>query len=166
MRNPGLKYGVFCGAVIVLLMYIFAQTNPEGLFYYGKYVFWGLYLIAMFLATFEARRQAGGFISFRPALRPAFLTFVVASLQYFVFYYALVNYVDTSIIEIEREVAISAIESTRNMVGDQQVEDMIETIQAEDYGFHLSDMLWAYVRNLIFPGFIFALFVAFLVRKQ
>ncbi len=166
MRNPGLKYGVLCGAVVVVIMYIFAQTNPEALFYYGKYVFWGLYLAAMFIATFEVRKLEGGFIGFRTALRPAFLTFVVASLQYFVFYYALVNFVDTSIVEIEREVAISAIESTRNMVGNRQVEDMIEAIQAEDYGFHLSDMLWAYVRNLIFPGFVFALFVAFLVRKQ
>jgi len=166
MKNPGLKYGVFCGALIVVLMYIFSQTNPEALFYYGKYVFWGMYLVAMFLATFEARQQEGGFIGFRTALRPAFLTFVIASSQYFVFYYALVNFVDTSIIEIEQEIALAAIESTRGIVGDQQADDMLEQIREQDYSFHLSDMLWAYVRNLIFPGFVFSLFVAFLVRKQ
>lgn len=165
MKNPGIKYGLLAGLIVILVEFAFAKTNPTMLFTYGKYLFWIIYLTAMFKATFDERTLQGGLISFREALRPAFLTVVLASLCYYVFYYLLANYIQPDLTEVERASTIAGIRSMSGMVGEAEAEKAIELLKKQDFSFGFWDLIQAYLWNLVFPGFTFALFVAFLVRR-
>ena len=76
MSNPGIKWGIIAGVVAILVNIIVWQVSHELFFSFVL----GMILLVVFvlfsvLAGLQQKRALGGFIDFKQALKPVFLTF-------------------------------------------------------------------------------------------
>ncbi len=150
MLNGPQKTGIITGLAIVAWLVIFYLIDRS--LAVNPFVTWGTLLVAGFgmAAAVRAERRAGGDrISKREALRTAFLVYVLAMLCYFVFYYVLLNYIDPSLIELQKQAMIEAGRS----------------VEGIDFSMTLGKAVSGYVISLL-GGFLIAYLMASVMKRE
>ena len=166
MNNNSVRWGILAGIGIVILDLLLYLVDPKTLLGFPSYLEWIIYLIAMYKAGMDARHENGGYLSWGEALKPTFLTFVVASLIYTLFMWLLFNVIDTGMADVQREVAMEGIEKFGSMMGEEAVEEMVDAIDEGDFGMSLKNTILQYAFRLITPGFLFAAIMSLVVRRN
>lgn len=166
MENNGLKYGILAGLGAIAVSLGFYLVEEKMIFSVAGYVGWAIYLYCMYKATVDERAEMGGFMTFKEALKPAFLTFVVASFIYFVFYYVLFNFIDPNLAELQKEIAMESMQGMGGLMGEETLENMMEEMEKQDFQVGIGTVSLSYAISLIFPGFIFALIIALIAKKE
>lgn len=112
--NEGLKFGVICGLIAVLLMY---GSWTMGLTTFVTISFWTAfipYMIGILLyGGFQIRKQNDNLLSFKEALKFSFLAYVIAALIIALATYVLYNIIDKELTQKSMQVAL---EKTRVMM--------------------------------------------------
>lgn len=170
MTNHGVQNGLFAGLVGVVLYLLYWFINPDLLFNMtlGLIVGLGVYAYFMWRAGSATKEDNSGYLTFKQALKPTFLTFVVGSLIAVIFTYVLYNFIDPTLNDMLQEKSIEMAEKAAKMFGadDEALEQIREQVEAKGVSMSIGQIIQQYLVGLIFPGFILALIVSAIVKKN
>lgn len=164
LENPAVKNGILAGigaAVYVLLLYL---INARMVFGPASFITTVIFIVLM-VRSVKAEKEVLEYTSFSDALKPAFLTYVIANLIYVIFYYVLVNFIATELLVIQKEMALEMLEKMSGFLGEEAVEKAVEEMEARS-GFGIGTAIWTFAWSLIFPGFLIAAIIAAVMKDR
>jgi len=170
MKNSGISNGILAGVVIIILTLILYFINKE--LVVSMSVGWFMMLVYaafMLKAGLDSKAQKGGFISFGDALVPMLITYVIATFIANAFNFVLFNYIDSSLVDLQLEVAIEGIEKMRGFIGEEGADTAIEAIEEKGISVGPLQSLLGWLGSLLFPGILFlfyALIVSAIIKKN
>ena len=163
MNTFSKKYGALAGVFVVLyfvLFYLIDKTTMLGMTAYWSSLI--IYLGFMSKACLDERASHGGLLTFKDALRTAFVTFLIANLFFHVFNYILFKYVDPGLIETQMEMAKKIY---LQFMDEAQAKKMIKEMSKNRFEMSLANVIFEYAKGAI-GGFILSLLVAVLIRRE
>ena len=170
MNNPGVQNGIFVGLIVIVYNLVAWFINPELLFNWilGLVIGIGLYVYFMWRAGNAEKMENGGYLTFKQSLKPTFLTYVVGSLIGIIFTYILYNFIDPTLNDMMLEKAIEMGEKMVKMLGgnEEAIEKAREEVENRGASMTIGTIIQQYLIGLIFPGFILALIVSAIVKKN
>jgi small-conductance mechanosensitive channel len=170
MTNHGVQNGIFAGLVGVVLYLLYWFINPNLLFNMtlGLIVGLGVYAFFMWRAGSATKEDNSGYLTFKQALKPTFLTFVIGSLIAVIFTYLLYNFIDPTLNDLLQEKSIEMAEKAAKMFGadEEALEQIREQVEAKGVSMSIGQIIQQYLVGLIFPGFILALIVSAIIKKN
>jgi Protein of unknown function (DUF4199) len=149
MQQTAVKYGIITGIAIVLYLFVFHQISRELML--NPLVYWSPILVIVVAMTMVVRkeREAGnGKIAQREALKHAFLTYVIAYLLFSLFIFALFNFIDPGLVELQKKAML----------------DAGRKIDGLDFTMTFGKILFQYAYMLI-PGFFLSYMVASFMKR-
>jgi len=169
--NPGIKWGLIASVVIVLAGLGLYYTDQQTLFSL-KFNFIQLFICAVtgLLAGLEQKRKAGGYSSFKEALQPVFITFVIGTLVGTLFMYIIANYVDPGLPARMKAGDLKALEQMEAKqkaagINDSRLNEQLTQLKQQDYSLTLVASILSYLTGL-FLDFIIAAILAVVIRKK
>lgn len=169
--NPGVKWGVIAGIVIILAG-IGLYFNDQQTLFSLKFNFIQLFICAVtgLLAGMERKRAAGGYIGFKEALQPIFITFVIGTLVGTLFMYVLANYVDTDLparMKAADLKFLEQMEAEQKAAGikDSRLSEELTKLKQQDYSLTFVASILSYLTGL-FLNFVVAAILAVVIRKK
>jgi len=163
-NNHAKKFGILAGVGTVIFLFLFYWIEKKLML--SPSVIWStifLYLIGMYMAAIEVRRENEGYIDFRTALKAAFLVWVIANAIYHAYNYILFNFLDTDMLNVQKKYMGEEMNKMEGYIGDDYIQHMRDNIDLLSYD--LSQVIFAYVSSLI-VGFALAALIARMVRRQ
>jgi len=158
------KFGIFAGLGTVVFLFLFYWIEKELML--SPSVIWStivLYLIGMYMAAAEVRRDNGGYIDFRSALKAAFIVWIVANAIYHAYNYLLFNFLDKDMLNVQKSYMHKQMEEMDGLISEDYLEVLNNNIEVLSYD--LTQVIFAYVSSLI-AGFLIAAFIARIVRRK
>ena len=156
MEHPSVKNGVF-GAVAAIIVYLVLWfVDPKGYLTYGSWIGIAIIIFFMYLAGKEARNINEGFINFGDIFKYLFITFVVLTLITTIFNYILMNFIDPSLIDLQKEIALEAVEKMADAFGNEEMMSEVED-QMDEQSFDLTP--WKAIQGWLF-GLILGAIIA------
>lgn len=149
MQQTAVKYGIITGTAIVLYLFVFHLINRELLM--NPLVYWSPILVSVVAMRMVVKRERdanNGKITQREALKHAFLTYVIAYLFFSIFIFALFNFIDPGLIELQKKAML----------------DAGRKIEGLDFTMSFGKVLFQYAYMLI-PGFFLSYMVASIMKK-
>ena len=171
MRNHAVKYGIYYGGISVAISLLLWLLSPETLFNMGigLAIGFGVPIIFMYLSIHATKAEQEGFISFGESLKASFLTYMIGSLMGVLFTFVLMNYLDPSLLEMQKEVAIKVAEDMSSMFGapEEAMEEMREQMESQNLDtMTFGQSMLGWLGGLIFPGLILALIMSGILKKN
>ena len=169
MTNHGVQNGIFAGLVGVVLYLLYWFINTDLLFNPVLGVVGiGIYAYFMWRASIATKEENGGFLTFKQALKPTFLTYVIGSLIAIIFTYLLYNFIDPTLNDMLQENAIKMGQKIAGWLGADEtaLEAIREQMEIEGLTMSIGQIIKSYLGGLVFPGFILALIVSAIVKKN
>lgn len=164
-NQTSVNYGLIGGMAAIALGMLYYLINVRGFIAWGGW-FSNLAIIAsMAMAALAVRREQGGFLPFREALKSTFLVWVIASFLSMVFLYLLYNFIDPGLVDIQKEVVAEMMDRFLASADQATIDQIEESMTAENFGLDIKKSLLGYAFSLIFPGFIVSLIVAAIVKR-
>jgi phosphate/sulfate permease len=163
--SNGIRYGIIGGllwSIAYLLAYLFntkMMFNP--VLQYGSLLF---PIASIVLCGLAEKKENPEVLPFKSVLKETFIAAVIAPFIMIFFYFLLSTVIDPSIIEVQKQVAIEAIEKYSEYFNDDQYEEMIERIDGQNYS-SLPYTLLRWFLNIIF-GFLVCVIISLIVRKE
>lgn len=165
LENPAVKNGILAGigtAVYVLLLYL---INARMVFGPASFITTVIFIVMM-VRSVKAEKEVLEYTSFSDALKPAFLTYVIANLIYVIFYYVLVNFIAPDLLVMQKEMALEMLEKMSGFLGEEAMEKAAEELEARNSGFGIGTAIWTFAWGLIFPGFLIAAIIAIVMKDR
>jgi len=162
--NHAVKFGVLAGLGTIIFLFLFYWIDKKLIL--SPEIIWStmlLYLIGMYMAPIEERKENGGYIDFKTALRSSFIVWLVANAIYHAFNYVLYNFLDSEMLDIQKQFVRDNADQLEGVVGDKNYELFLSNIDQMNYDF--STVLMAYLTTLI-GGFIIAAIIGRMVRRH
>ena len=183
MGNPAVKYGVYYGAVLILLSIISWQLIPS--IHYpttmkesGISMLLGLIIPIgfLYLSLKETRFLQEGFLSFGEGLKSSFLTYMIGTLIGIIFTFLLLNYIAPDLLTLQKEASIAMANDMTSWMGDlaglpeEELETLNEDMEAElelqNLGsFSVGMAILAWLGSLI-GGIILSLIMSAIMKKN
>jgi hypothetical protein len=165
MKNSAIKYGILGGVGVIAYFLVFYFIQPQLML--EPAVQWSslvIYFTFMFLAAKQTRDTKGDeTFTFREALRPAFLAFIIMTIIYYAFNFILYK-VDPTMIIYEKEMAIRNMRWLAEWTGQDLPEQELQKFRAENRPVTIGNSVLWMLRSFI-GGFILSLPVAAVVRR-
>ncbi len=164
-ENPAIRNGIIAGigaAAISLLFYI---VNARMVFSLASWVTTALFIVMM-VRSVRSHRHSVEYLSFSEALKPAFVTYVLGNLLYIIFYFVLLNFIDPSLLDMQKEIAMEAMEKFSGIMGEDNFEIAMEELENRDWSYGIGTAAWTFAWGLIFPGFIICLIIAAVMKDR
>ncbi|MBC9929575.1 DUF4199 domain-containing protein [Chitinophaga qingshengii] len=166
--NPGVKWGIIAGVVLILLNVLSWIGGTSMMFSFWNGIF-QLALIIVFavLAGKESKKQAGGYIGFKDLLKPLFTTFIIGTLLMAVFQFIQFKFIDPKLADALRDHTLSTTESLLRRFGapQEEIDKQLDSISATDFGVTPAKSLMNYLKGLIFYFAVSAI-IALILRKK
>lgn len=166
MNQLALRYGGFMGLALVLVNLLFYLIGVNAFFQYAGLVGFVVYIGFMVKAGIDQRTEEGGFMTFGQAFTVTFQTYVLGALIYWIFYYILFNFIDPSLVEEQKRIAMEALEKFGSFMGEEAMDQMMEQVETQDFGASIGTVLTSFLTSLIFPGAIFALIISLFIKRK
>ena len=163
-NNHAIKFGAFAGFGTILFLFLFYWIEKELMLSPG--IIWStmlLYILGMYMAPLEVRKEKEGYISFKSALKPAFLVFVIANSIYHLYNYALYNFLDSEMLSIQQKYMLENMNVLDNMLSEEQMEAFEDGVDGLNYNF--STVITTYFSSLL-GGFFLAAIIARTIRRE
>lgn len=167
--SSGTKYGLLSGLVANILLFILHAIEPTLIFefWFFSILIPGILVFFLIMAAGETRIRSGGYASFRQLLRPTFSVVIFTQMLLYLGNYVLYNYANTDLPRIQKQYELEALEKkhTQNLINSTTYREQKKQIEEADYQLVLSKAVINYFFSLIM-GFIFAMIVAFIMKKR
>ncbi len=157
------KNGLLAGVFVVLffaLFYVIDKTTMLGMVVYWSSLI--IYIGFMAKACLEERGSHGDLLTFKDALRTAFVTFLLANLFFHIFNYILFKFIDPGLIETQMEMAKKVY---AQFLDEAQSKKMIKEMAKNRFEMSITNVIFEYAKGAI-GGFILSLIVAGLVKRD
>ncbi|ASZ13511.1 DUF4199 domain-containing protein [Chitinophaga pendula] len=168
ITNPGIKWGLIYGLLSVVISVIIWIITPELMFsFWLPLIFMVIAVIVGILVGKERRTQLGGHITFKQALQPIFLAFVISGLISTLYTYLLYNVIDPSLTEQLKHYSISTTESmlVKFKAPQDKIDEELDKLAATDFSMTIGKVFMNYLYSLIFMFFVSCI-LALIVRKK
>ncbi len=162
--NHAVKFGVLAGLGTIIFLFLFYWIDKKLIL--SPEIIWStmlLYLIGMYMAPVEERKENGGYLDFKTALRSAFIVWIVANAIYHSFNYVLYNFLDTEMLTIQKQYMRDNMGQMEGILGEENYTAFMDNIELMNYNF--LTVLTAYLSALI-GGFIIAAIIGRMVRRH
>ena len=167
MEHPSVKNGVFGAAIAIIVYLIIWFISPKGYISYGSWIGFAIIIFFMYRAGKEARDMNEGFIDFGGIFKYLFITFVVMTFITAIFNYILFNFIDPGLVEINREIAVEAVEKVANALGNEEMMDeMNEQLEEQSFDITPWKALQGWIFGLIFGAIVAAIQGAIMKKKD
>jgi hypothetical protein len=166
LQKNGVRFGLYAGLGAVaysLLLYIVDAKLIFGGFASAS---WVIYLFCMFQAANLDKKELGGYLTFKEGFQATFAVFAIASLLQIAFQFLLLTVIDPSLVQMQTDVAIEAMEKMAGMFGlsEADMETAIAEIEKNSKP-SIGQSTQAYLINLII-GAIPAAIIAAILKKN
>ena len=157
MKQKIILYGIIAGMAVVgyvLLFYFMDKTLALGASVrFSSLLAYGLF---MYLAVKDTKSS-----DFKVLLRGAFVVFLIANALYYVFDFVLFNYIDPTLIDIEKEMAIELYRPNTPINELYDMEQGIRNAVAHNFSSNaLQFARWSII------GFGLSLLVSYLIKRN
>jgi len=162
--NYAIKFGVLAGLGTIIFLFLFYWIDKKLIL--SPEIIWStmfLYLLGMYMAPVEERKENDGYLDFKPALRAAFIVWIVANGIYHSFNYLLYNFLDKEMLNVQKQYMRDNIGNLEGFLGEENYELFVANIEQMNYNF--PTVLTAYISSLI-GGFILAAIIGRIVRRH
>lgn len=163
-NNHAIKFGIFAGVGTVVFLFLFYWIEKTLML--SPSIIWStifLYLIGMYMAAVEVRRENGGYIDFRTALKASFIVWVVANAIYHTYNYVLFNFIDKDMLNVQKAYMSDQMKDMDVLISEDYLEVMNQNIEVLSYD--LTQVIFAYFSSLI-AGFLMAAVIARMARRK
>lgn len=164
----GTKYGVYAmllGLIISILFYI---LNPGLLMNWAAYLPSLVTIILMVMAVKECRNYLGGHISMREGWLTGWSAYLFPAVISTLLTWLLFNYIDPSLLDLQREKAIEAairMAEAFGMSADDQ-EKMMSSLENADMSLTMGRAMMSLVFSLLLGGIIAAIIALIMKREK
>ncbi len=162
MKKHEITAGLVAGFATILVLFIAHLIEP--IWMLSPFLFWGsliFYFLGMLGACLLLKRQGKGILPFREAVRTAFVTFLIANIVFYAFYYLMFNVIDPNLTLLQKELTKAYYE--QNFTGMELRRYLAELAETEikvDFG----TIFQGFIRGAI-GGFLLSLLVGFSTRQ-
>lgn len=160
-----IRYGLIWSAVyvvLILVLYLFDHNMIQN-FGVGIVLFL-IGIVFMYFSGLDTRKKLGGFISWKEALIPCWVSSIVYGIISVLFMAVLYNYIDPELAEQQKEAQIKLIENFRANMGDIEADKAIERIQEQNpFGF---GNLMIILASSFLIYFIISSIIALVLKKE
>jgi len=164
--DQALKYGILAGFITILYLtgiYLYSEISLEKQLMVHPYVTFSrqlIYLVFMFLAIKNTvNKEVNSALS--EYIKPAFVTFLVANLIFYIFYYVMFRYIDTGLMDASMEYMNEFVPEHK----EQGIPGRENPLAEVKRGISLSSTIFAYVREIIL-GFVLSGLLALIYRRR
>lgn len=165
MKNKhAIRFGIFAGIGTVLFLYLFYWMDKKMML--QPSIVWStmfLYIIAMYMAPLEERKENEGYLLFKPALKASFLVYIIANGIYTIFNYILYNFLDPGMLEVQKEYFHEHKEILEGFLPQSTYEEFVKSLEHLNYS--LGTIISHYFITLI-GGFILAVIIANIIKRN
>lgn len=162
-HKMAIRYGLIWAAIAIvttLLLYLLGMMENVAanilLFVFGIYM--------MYRSGSDRRNSLGGYISWKEALTPTWLTAVIASFISTIFTWILFAFIDPSLQEKQKEQAIKMTEKMRSFIGDAETEKQLEELDGKNFGSISIYLQYFLIAILVY--FLIASIIALIIRRK
>ena len=130
---------------------------------------WVGYLITgffMWKAATAERSDNGGGLSFGNAFKTSFIVWLIASLLSILFMYVLINFIDTSLLDVILQTQKDAMNQMSGLLGEEATAAAMAEIESQGASFGVGTVALGWIMGLVFPGAIIALIIAAIVKRD
>jgi Protein of unknown function (DUF4199) len=157
MKQTIIKYGIMAGLAVVGYFLLFYYINKTTML--GPLVQLPKYLVYFGFMFWAAKPYYNS--DFKDILKVAFGVFVITSLIYYAFDFYLFNYMDKSLVDIQKDLMLDYFSE-----GAKSVEESSKRTQIIQEGdFHSLQSLFSEFARGTIGGFGMSILVAYLVKK-
>lgn len=166
-KNSGVKNGLLLGLVSTIYSHICYMINPKMLLTGVAYLSFIITIYFMYRSTADEKKINEGLLSFGEALKVSFLTYVIGGFIGAIYIYLMFNVIDPSLVDVMKEISIEQAETIAKFLGaEDQLENLPDEMDKQNLAMNFSMVLMNYLFSLIFPGFIFALVISAITKKE
>ncbi len=164
--NKALRYGLIAGLVTTLYfggIYLYSEISLEKQLMVHPYVTFSkhlIYLIFMFLCM-KSTVDKENAKELSVWIKPAFITFLMANLIFYIFYYLMFKYVDNTLMEASMEYMLDYLPDSKP----EGIPGKVNPLTEVSKDIRLSSTIFAYVREIIL-GFVFSGILALILRRR
>ncbi|MEZ2444230.1 DUF4199 domain-containing protein [Chitinophaga sp. RCC_12] len=167
--NPGIKWGLLVGLAMIVWNVLIWVAGPDYLFSLKlKFIQFVVWAVLGIFAGLERKKQLGGYIGFKDAIKPIFTTFVISSLMIAVYNYVVFTYMyDNNLMELSKK---HLMEDTAWLLRkfrapQEEIDKQLKDLKDADYRVTISSAFIDYLRNLI-KFFVVSAILAVIIRKK
>ncbi len=169
-KKVGLKYGIIMGAISILFgVYTYAiDPSMLGNMWVG-FIFILLYIVLLIVALIEAKKNQGGFMSFREAFSTFMIAAIVALAASTVWNLLIFNVIDPSYADEVKEVSMEATIGLMERMGmpeDQLEQALIDAEERIDSQFTTGGLLRGFAMNVVFSAIVGLIFAAIFKKSK
>ncbi len=164
LERPAVRNGVIAGLGTSCLALVLYLISALSFFAFAGILTTILVIIFMVRAVREERVDLD-YLSFNGALNSAFVVYLIATLLYSIFYFVLFNFIDPTLIDIQKEILAEIFVGLGRFFGEDFVEQTMDALDARDQSYGLGTAIWLFVQQLI-PGFIIAAIIAAVMKDR
>ena len=160
MSNYPLRFGLIAGGTVICLTLLFYFVDKSWMVSFGSFVEFGIVIYFMSKTVSAVKSESGGFISFGNAFKPAWGTFIITTTITTLFTFLLMK-------DVVKEIQAEAFEQASGWLklGESDKEKMMEQL-AESDAFDIKSIAFALPFSFIFPGTLYALIIALIMKKE
>lgn len=164
--NVLVQYGMFSAVASLLFFVLLYLMGSESFASPLAWLSMAVPVVFAVLACLKLKRENGGYLSFREALKTSFGILVITSLVTSLFSFVLFNYIDTSFADSMKQVTI---EKTQQMmakfkVPQEEIDKQINKLATENI-YSIGKILQSFIFGCV-AYFIIALIIAAIVKKK
>jgi len=167
MVNHPVRYGLYAGGILVLLNLVIYFIDKTLLASVSSLIEFAVVIFFMTKAVSVLKADLGGFVSFKDAFKPAWLTFILATTITVLYTFILMNYIDPGLKDVIKEMQIDAFEQASEWlkISEPDKEVMLASIENSD-SFGIKSIAFGLPFSFIFPGVLYALIISLIMKKE
>jgi hypothetical protein len=167
MQNHPIRFGIYAGGMVVLLNLILYFVDKTLLASVSSLIEFVVVIFFMTKAVSATKLDLGGFISFRVAFKPAWLTFILATTIVVLYTFVLMNYIDPGLKDVIKAMQLDAFEQASEWlkISESDKEVMLTSIEESD-SFGMKSIAFGLPFSFIFPGVLYSMIMALIMKKE
>lgn len=165
MEKIALKNGVIGGIIAIIINLVLWLIDPSTFIKYGSYVGLLILIVFMIKSARDFRLQNEGFLPFIDALKATFLTALVLSAITSLFQYVHYNFIDPNLIDLQKQIAVEAIQKMSGIIGEDGVNAAMEKLDSSEMNMGILQVVKGWLMGLIFNAII-ALIISAIMKKN
>ncbi len=167
MGNHPIRYGLLAGVSVVLVNLIIYFTDKTLLASISSLVELIVVIFFMTKAVSDTKSDLGGWISFKDAFKPAWLTFILATTIIVLYTFILMNYIDPSLKDVIKEKQLEAFGQAAEWLNINEADRDVTIASIEDAdAFGVKSIAFGLPFSFIFPGVLYALIIGLIKKKE
>lgn len=168
ISNPGVKWGIVGGIILVFLNVLTYIAGPSILFsWWNSVIQLAVFIVIAVLAGKEKKKQLGGYINFKDVLQPVFTAFIIGTAIITIYQYILYKFIDPTLVDALKQ---NLLESTEKWMHkfkapQEEIDKQLDELAKTDFNVGFAKSFMDFLKGIIFY-FVVAVIISLIIRKK